>query len=139
MGDHVLSLAVLAFAVDDMKALESVMTSAKPFAFLAPVSTWQFGELGICAYFWSRYSSPSLTKAVSCSLKLCEFSAVRVSLDVDAASRWDQFGKKMQRQSCTPAVSLRIFLYRASACSGFVDERASAWTSSSAGEDMMMC
>lgn len=29
-----LSLAVLAFAVDDMKALESVMTSASPFAFL---------------------------------------------------------------------------------------------------------
>lgn len=32
-----LSLAVLAFAVDDMNDLESVMTSARPFAFLQMV------------------------------------------------------------------------------------------------------
>lgn len=31
---NLLSLAVLAFAVDDMNDLESVMTSARPFAFL---------------------------------------------------------------------------------------------------------
>ena len=30
-----LSLAVLAFAVEDMKALDMVITSAKPFAFLS--------------------------------------------------------------------------------------------------------
>ena len=34
---NLLSLAVLAFAVDDMNDLESVMTSARPLAFLRQV------------------------------------------------------------------------------------------------------
>jgi hypothetical protein len=34
MNMTVLSLAVFAFAVEDMKARESVITSASPFAFL---------------------------------------------------------------------------------------------------------
>lgn len=32
--EHILSLAVFAFAVEDMNALERVITSARPFAFL---------------------------------------------------------------------------------------------------------
>lgn len=38
MNDDLLNFAVLAFAVDDMKDLESSMTSAKPLAFLRHVN-----------------------------------------------------------------------------------------------------
>ena len=50
---NVLSLAVLAFAVEDMNERESVMTSASPWAFLCTDELEETKEKR-GAHFWSR-------------------------------------------------------------------------------------
>ena len=50
-------MAVLAFAVEDMKALDMVMTSANPFAFLSECVKMPQNDLrpvAIDTNFWSR-------------------------------------------------------------------------------------
>jgi hypothetical protein len=68
---NALSLAVLAFAICDMKVLESVTSCASSCDFLLFVSPAPHGTaasvpvLGSQTDLWSRYSAPSLTSACS--------------------------------------------------------------------------
>jgi hypothetical protein len=69
---NVLSLAVLAFAVEEaINAREVRITSANPSAFLVrivSIPAYSKGRSLQTTHFSSRYNSPSFNNATSCSL-----------------------------------------------------------------------
>ena len=86
---YILSFAVLAFAVEDIKARDCVITSASPCAFLYGLIreniTLRKLQGRNKTHFWSRYNSPSFTSAISWSRRFCAWSSSRGgSFDVEA-------------------------------------------------------
>ena len=60
-------MAVFALAVEETNERDSVITSATPFALLMGTFNISCGRFQPQSgtYFWSRYSPPSLTRALS--------------------------------------------------------------------------
>ena len=133
---YILSFAVLAFAVEDIKARDCVITSASPCAFLYELILGR-----IYSKEWIKLTFGLDTILLASQAQFLGPADSAPGLHPEVVLSMLKLFSKLVNWSCSngmnlPDVLCSIFLYKSSPCFGSEDEHFSAWEKSSAMEDM---